>query len=353
MKIDTIELDKWVSSRYITRQKHPTEDLYIYNYTPKAQFEKVWNEYTLMCRGLILDSQGNIKSRPFGKFFNLSETDPSLIPSDEKFEVFEKMDGSLGISYFANGKLQIATRGSFTSDQAQEANKMLLEDYLSLLKLDPSLTYLFEIIYPENRVVVDYRDSRELVLLAILDTETGKEIPYDEMLNEYGEVFPVVRRLSADSILSLDTLEKETSNKEGYVVKFESGLRVKFKFSEYVRLHRLIFGVNKRSIWDLLRNNQPFDELLERVPDEFFWWVKQTVSDLNKQYTDIEFEAAKIFKKIVMENPEQDRKSIALQFSKYKDISSLLFAMLDKRDHSEIIWKKIRPTADLPFKLEL
>lgn len=37
----------------------------MYNYTAKAQYDKLWNEVTLQCRGLILDGDGNVVARPF------------------------------------------------------------------------------------------------------------------------------------------------------------------------------------------------------------------------------------------------------------------------------------------------
>ncbi len=52
--IDFDNLQKMIDERYISVQKHPTEELYIYNYTQKAQFDRVWNNETLNCRGLVL-----------------------------------------------------------------------------------------------------------------------------------------------------------------------------------------------------------------------------------------------------------------------------------------------------------
>lgn len=60
---------KLVAGRYISVAKHPQLDLFIYNYTAKSQYERYWTEETMMCRGLILDSQGQIIARPFPKFF--------------------------------------------------------------------------------------------------------------------------------------------------------------------------------------------------------------------------------------------------------------------------------------------
>ena len=87
--IDIALLKQMMNDGFVHAQKHPTRDLFIYNYTPKAQYERVWNDVTLMCRGLILDAQYNIVSRPFRKFFNLGEAENQVIPN-EPFKVFEK-----------------------------------------------------------------------------------------------------------------------------------------------------------------------------------------------------------------------------------------------------------------------
>ncbi len=137
-------LKEMIEKKYVSVQKHPTEDLYIYNYTKLAQYEWVWNEITTKCRGLILDGKGNIVCNPFEKFFNLEELDNKKqdIPN-EPFEVYDKVDGSLGILYWSDDVPAISTRGSFVSEQAFEGTKILLEKYQDAIKmLDSTKTYL-------------------------------------------------------------------------------------------------------------------------------------------------------------------------------------------------------------------
>jgi len=74
MKTINIELlNKMIANGYIKKSKHLNAELYLYNYTQNTQFERLWNEVTLQCRGLILDPSYNIIARPFPKFFNLGE----------------------------------------------------------------------------------------------------------------------------------------------------------------------------------------------------------------------------------------------------------------------------------------
>jgi RNA ligase len=337
--MDISLLNKMVEEKLVSVQKHPYAELYIYNYTQKVQYEKLWNEITMQTRGLIMDSEMNIVAKGFGKFFNIEEHQPSEIPN-LPFEVFEKMDGSLAILYWLNNKPYIATRGSFNSDQSIHANKILNSKYSHVFdKLDRSKTYLLEIIYRENRIVVDYGDMDDLILLAIIDTKTGNDCPLEYI------GFPIVKKY--DGINDIEQLRKlEENNKEGFVIKFKNGFRVKLKFQEYARLHRIITGVSNIAIWEYLSEGKPFDELLEKVPDEFFNFVKNTQKELINQFNEIEKECKHVFKEL------GNRKETAIYFQSQK-YPSILFNMLDKTPYDNKIWKLIRPKFCKPFNTNI
>lgn len=335
-------LKQMIDERLVSIQKHPSADLFIYNYAAKVQYDKLWNEITLQTRGLILDSEFNIIAKPFGKFFNLEEHKPEEIPI-EPFEVFEKLDGSLGILYWLNGTPYITTRGSFESDQSKHATNLLHSKYNHLFeKLDRNKTYLFEIIYPKNRIVVDYGDINDLILLTTICNKTGSET-----IEDIG--FPIVKRF--DGINDLNDLKSlEEKNKEGFVVRFKSGLRVKMKFAEYVRLHRIITGVSNLAIWEYLRDEKPFDELLEKVPDEFYDWLVQAKSELETQFESIYSQATKA----ISECYSEDRKTFALSvMEKHKDVAPVVFNIYNKKDHKKLIWRMIRPVFSKAFKTEI
>ena len=85
-----------IDEGYITARPHPSLDLYVLNYSSSVSYKRRWNEATLQCRGLIVDKQGRVVSRPFSKFFNLGEhVSPDLpdVPFGESFVAYEKMDG--------------------------------------------------------------------------------------------------------------------------------------------------------------------------------------------------------------------------------------------------------------------
>jgi RNA ligase len=335
MKLDL--LSQLVEQKYISVQKHPTANLFIYNYTQLAQYESFWNEYTLICRGLILDGEGNVVARPFPKFFNWEEHQPDTIPK-EPFEVYEKMDGSLGILYWIDDEPFIATRGSFVSEQALWATVYLKTHFKGdFSKIDRNCTYLFEIIYPENRIVVHYADRQDLVLLAVIHNVTGQDIPLPNDLS-----FSMVKKY--DGLTDYQSLKNyEAENFEGFVLKFQSGLRVKIKLEEYIRLHRILTRVSNVDIWEWLSENKNFEDFLKDVPDEFYDWVKTTKSALEAEYQDIESQCKANFKDL------GDRKTNAAYFLK-QPYSTVLFKMLDGQIYDYIIWKLIKPPFQKAFK---
>lgn len=340
---DLVKIEQLINEGYISKRSHSSGELFIYNYTAKAQYDRLWTPETLQCRGLILDKHGAIAARPLPKFFNLQEYTAAL-PA-EPFEVYEKLDGSLGILYWYQDQPYIASRGSFNSDQAIKANQILQSRYAaSIAKLNPFFTYLFEIIYPSNRIVVDYGEMEALVLLAVIDTQSGIEYQLEEF-RDLG--FPSARKYDGlKDLKSIANLNEQ--NKEGFVIKFEGGLRLKFKFSEYVKLHRVLTQVTSKVIWEMLRDRIPFDDILERVPDEFYNWVKETKAGLLAQYQEIEDAAKADFERIIAIVDRSDRKEMAKHILTCKN-HTILFSLLDGKDYSDYIWRTIKPSHEKPF----
>jgi hypothetical protein len=386
-------LEKYYEDGLLHKQTHPTLDLTIWNYSPKVQYEKLWDDITMQCRGLVTDSKGNVIARPFKKFFNYEEHKPEDLPN-ELFDVYEKMDGSLGILFYyeyelsderryniwfnnnyetgmerffdpnnlpnfddpyyeptpkTKGEWIIATRGSFTSPQAIKG-KELLEKY-NFERLHTDYTYLFEIIYKENRIVCEY-DYEDLVLLGVINTKTGDEvnihndnndIRLKNMISNIGFRVVMLYKTWGEGY---DLLKEEISNdREGYVIRFKNGFRMKIKGEEYVRLHRILTNISNRDIWEYLKYNKPFDELLEKVPDEFNDWVRETVKDLQNKFDLIKIDIENEFKELI------NKKEFA---EKIKDNpnKSFLFKRLDSYSNqlNDMIWDSIYPNYSKPFK---
>ena len=342
-------LERYHKDGLLYKQTHPTLDLTIWNYSPKVQYERLWDDITMQCRGLVTNSQGKVIARPFKKFFNYEEHKPEEIPN-EYFEVYEKMDGSLGILFNYNDEWVLATRGSFTSEQSVKGRK-LLEKY-DYNRLHTDYTYLFEIIYPENRIVCVY-DFEDLVLLGMVHTESGNEVNIHNTNNEDIRLNNMIGNLGFRVVTlyktwgeGFDVLKEEISkDREGYVIRFRNGFRMKIKGDEYVRLHRILTNISNRDIWEYLKDGKPMDEILDKVPDEFYNWVKDTVSDLQNKFDEIKNNVELEFKELI--NKKEFAEKITGNPNK-----SFLFKRLDSYSNqlNDMIWDSIYPTYSKPFK---
>lgn len=339
---------------YIRKQEHPTEPLFILNYTEKATYDHVWNQATRTCRGLIIRSDTNeVEARPFPKFFNWNEPNAPKIAPAEPVWVTDKMDGSLGIRYWCPNaqKWAIATRGSFTSEQAIHATQRLNDYYQSVHNLnddDYELTQLFEIIYPENRIVLQYGDLDMLVALGVVHKYSGRVYPRIS-----GSAFEKPLYFSEAKTYKDALAAKPRPNAEGIVV-VTSGLddqrMVKIKQSDYVELHKTITGLNDRIIWERLRAGDDAADIKYGVPEEFWDYIDGVSSDLHNQAWELENMATAAYNRIT-DRLARDfgvgwtRKQFAEAASK-SVVRDLLFMLLDGRDIHDVIWKKLKPSAE-------
>jgi len=363
MKLET--LHKYHEDGWLIKQSHPTLPLTIWNYSPATQYEGKWDEVTLRCRGLITeDITERILIQPFNKFFNYEEVS-NEVPweSSEYVYVQDKMDGSLGILFNYKNQWIMATRGSFTSEQAVRGLEILKENYI-LDTFEPSVAYICEIIYPENRIVVDYGSKKKIVFLGVVlnrfwnwnaggDDELHWTTAYAYFKMSGIKKSDIVKTEQVFNGLGPDMYNllksKNTDNAEGFVLRFHpSNTRVKIKFEEYVRLHRIVTGVSTTTIWETLSNCGSFEGILANTPDEFNNWIRATRDELEKAFKLIEDEYHQIFKVILKSTGANERKGFAELAKQYRH-PSILFNMLDGKDYKSIIWKAIKPVYAKPI----
>jgi hypothetical protein len=338
-----LNLQKEVDDGWIIKKDSFDEELSIYFYSRTTQYERRWNEYTLAARGMIISRDGYLIAKPFDKFFNIEEHDPSEIPNTS-FDVFEKMDGSLGIVYYWEGEWKVATKGSFDSEQSNFAENLLKSKY-GFGSLISGYTYLVEIIYPENRIVVDYDGMKDIVLLGAFD-RFQKEVPYDS-LKESSNI-PIVKRYDGmKDFFSLSELN--WFNHEGFVVRFKNGFRVKVKFADYVRLHKIITNVSSLDIWRALRDDVNFEELLKDVPDEFDEWVRNKEKELRDHFNEVKSGYIQEHERVISALSDgYTMKDFALKVNELKAPREV-FAIENSKNIDRGIWNKIRPEFMKPF----
>lgn len=224
---------------------HATEPLVLLNYTPLAHntlfaHKTGWTMPLRLCRGIVFDFNGQLVAKGFPKFFNYKENKETCVLPDETFEATVKMDGHLGIIFEYSGKLFVTTRGSFDSNTTKIATKMLgaYAKKNNWKRFYPSnLTTLVEIIHPATKVLTDYKDEEKFVIIGAFDRDELIDYNYCELVSLSKMLkLPVTEVFKGADFENLAKLMKDrsVSNQEGYVVRFENGLRVKLKFETYI-----------------------------------------------------------------------------------------------------------------------
>jgi RNA ligase len=334
---DPAALNAALEGGYVRRQFHPSEPLAILNYSEKAAYENAWDAVTLACRGLIYNTETwQIVARPFGKFFNHGQVGASVIHLDAPVHVTDKADGSLGILYpVPSGGWAISTRGSFASDQALHATELYNREYAHRFDPRPEQTVLFEIVYPTNRIVVDYGDTDDLLLLGAVETATGTVLDPTWVSDWPG---PAVATFTAPTLADALVLEPRP-NAEGIVVRcLNTGGMVKIKQADYVALHRIVTGLSARTVWQHLADGKPLAELVEPLPDEFHQWVQDIANGIT---TAVQKEACRLEEEYTrvrdampgtwQAGDRASRAEFAKVAAKHPD-SWAMFALLDGKD---------------------
>lgn len=344
---------------FVQPHRDPSIPYVSLNYSPITQITRDWNDVTLNSRGLIIDTTtGEIIARPFPKFFNDQEEagEHNKFPRTGPVVVSDKMDGSLGISYRRpDGTYAIATRGSMNSEQAIHASELYAQKYAGKWagEEDEDTTYLFEIIHPSNRIVLDYGDMDDLVLLGAVDKKTGRSIPLTEITSWNGpkaEVYPYSSYAEALS-------HRIPKDKEGVVIHFtDSDKRVKIKGEEYIRLHKLTTDVTKLRVWEKVSagNKKNFEAWTASMPDEFADSIKKEAKALQSKHDNLLAEVQAEANRIRAEAKKKginDKKGLALFARQFEHkYAKRVFAIVMNGDRAvehpkfkKWLWDQVRP----------
>src|SRR3989338_4854594 len=153
-------------------------NMHLYNYNDSVLVERN-NPVISRCRGIVVDTNGNVLNYPFDRFFNEFEEEAAEI--DWKSAIIEeKIDGSLICLFWNGNKWEITTRGSFypnMNNPETEFHKWFLghfpEENLEIL--EKNVCYMFELVSKNNRIVKWY-DEEFSALVGARDLNTMKEL---------------------------------------------------------------------------------------------------------------------------------------------------------------------------------
>lgn len=259
-----------------------------YNLTMKDTFVGETPRQTLILqnlRGTCFNYEGRIVRLAYHKFHNLSENEEyheSKFDFADTHTIQEKLDGSMIAPIPNFGRLntgyELGTRAGLT-DVSLKAERLLQSwketspqkfdayDRFIIGCMDLDLTPIFEFCSREQRIVIDYPESR-LVVTGIRNNKTGG---YIYNLRQYVDNprIDVVRKHTG--YFNLKELAKEVGemlDQEGVVVKFEDGRMVKIKATDYVLKHRALDGLKfEKDVLKLILLNE-VDDVLPLVTPE-------------------------------------------------------------------------------------
>lgn len=271
-----------------------------------------------LSRGLVFNKETHkVALAGFEKFFNVGQLNPGEMYSEEfvnmysrldfqdEYTFYEKLDGSLILVSIDEGELVVGTTGGINTEHAQKAIPLIKDSTVDFLKENPELCLLFEMVGPDNKIVVDY-DENELVLLNatnkyILDRVDKATLKYIQESLNY--------KTPKKYILTKDELKDfiETNNEiEGFVTENKYGNLVKIKTSQYIIQHRLRTTIEALSAVSIIEafEESVLDDWLPELNNE----KRVLVEEVLKEYIKLK-EAINEYEKVFL---KMDRKEFFL-----------------------------------------
>lgn len=347
---DLFEIDKFREMQdvgFVKVQRHPDfpNDLAIANYTHKAQSNYHWNSVTEQCRGLIYNPKTlEIVARPLRKFYNYGEKNADRITAQEHVTAYDKVDGSLGIAYPIPGtdfeEYAIATRGSFTSEQALWATEKFMHPRdPHTFPFIPGDTDLFEIIYPDNRIVVQYGDYEGLKYLGTVHIETGVFRFEADMFDDRVEI------IYEGTFEGVHTIS-DRENAEGVVAVTRDGRRVKLKQKDYVELHRIVSNLSAKSVWEAMDGPYPnnLETMVRNLPEEHAEWAREIGQGFISAYVTLSLKLSDLYH-ATKDMSTRKEKALYVQ-DQLPVVKAAYFAAIDGKDYAPVVWKYLEPKGE-------
>lgn len=334
-----------VERGHIRVRPHSSLPYLIHGYTEACVWEGGWNTATMTCRGLVTHSDtGEVVARPFRKFFGLGQPEAGEFDLDSPVEVTEKVDGSLGILVPTPDGWMVSTRGSFASVQSDWATACWQREHADF-QPNPAWTYLFEIVYHANRIVLPY-DFEGLVLLGAVDIATGRSISLAQAADGWnGRVTDIHPYRSLREVLA----SGERDNAEGFVVHDTvSDVRIKVKHEQYVTLHKIIFGATTLSVWEALSQGLDPAVAFADAPDEFHQILRATEGKMRGQFHDLRDAVRDSYDLLLLDLNARYGEGVwgRREFAgaaQQAQFTPFMFLLLDGKDIDSKVWQAIRP----------
>ena len=257
----------------------------LFKYDIDADFS---NPLVREARGCILKNLNTIVCYPFNKFGNYGESYADKI-NWKTAKVQEKIDGSIIKLWYDNDVWHISTNNVINAYTAplnnsnktygQLFDEAILDVGLDYTMLDTNYTYIFELVSPENRVVINYPKTT-IYHIGTRDNRTEKEVNMD-----IGVAKPKTYKLSSleeciDAVQMMNTnTTLDNIQNEGYVVVDKYYNRIKIKSKDYVQAayFKGLMSLSDEKTLEIIKNGET-EEICTYFPI-----FKDKINDINKK----------------------------------------------------------------------
>ena len=261
-------------------------DLAIFNYGHPCDFTL---PIVQEARGIIINVRTlEVVCWPFRKFGNYGEPYADEIDW-ESARVLEKVDGSIiKLWYDAEGdKWQFSTNATIRAERASiDSEVQSSTTFGDVIKnaenlgdikfdeLDRSKTYIFELVSPLTKVVVDYGRS------SLYHIGTRSNVTGEESCEDIGVQKPISYPLSdlnscINAAIALNQAGSEVEA-EGFVVVDKFYRRIKIKSPDYIARHKVLqtSSISKQECIEMILENSPNIQLLSEARPELIPYFK-------------------------------------------------------------------------------
>ncbi len=337
--------------------------LILFDYDRIITYSGDWDNTTVWARGLVFEeSTGKLVTFPIKKFWNWQESqfqeiyESKIKGNDEPYIATTKVDGSCGFVSYHNGDWIVHTRGSFESDQAKWA-KIWLDKNLDKSKMNPNYTYIVEIIYPNNRIVINYNGKEALVLITVNDKESMRELTREKSELIAKELnIEIVDTHEFNSIEEiLEKCKTLSSDEEGYCLYYPNlQIRCKIKGEAYCKIHKMLANLTPLAFWESINldNLEIPVEYLAILPEEFrniSDLLKEAIEKLHKDELDKVSRMGQSVEYLIKENEMTQKETWFFLQDKFPNDYSFVSDYL-KGNHKKLkdkIHRMVRPTGNV------
>lgn len=297
-------------------------------------------------RGIIIDADvRDVVCWPFRKFGNYGESYADEIDWNTA-RVQEKIDGSIVKLWFDHvaSKWQWSTNSVIDAADAHVMDSTI--SFLNLIRradnykripwdrLDQDKTYLFELVAPEQKIVIRYEypylyhiGTRSNITGQESNDDIGIRKPAEYPLHSISECIKAAKALNP---------EDRTIEHEGFVVVDEDWHRIKVKSPEYVYAHRVAscHVFTKRRILPMIRRaDGSLEELIKASPDSevYVRYYQWRYAELKR---DVGIAISKA--RAMYEELEHDRKAV-VEYLREEPLQTFCFKALGNHKTAEKI----------------